>query len=177
MVRFRRIMWSALGTMLAFVLVATTTTQSASAFTGSPVTVVRQTPSYCVKASATVDHYSGGFSGNIAYANGYLLARMLTPTGLTGCDYAMTGDGRARVDVQVWNGSAWVFCRGSDWRYGTFGWSSGELGGPYGPQQLLDYGGSSSCGQGYYRAVATAEAFVNGSWVGGSVASGYEFVP
>ncbi|MEV8443393.1 hypothetical protein AB0425_38970 [Actinosynnema sp. NPDC051121] len=50
--------------------------------------------------------------------------------------------------------SAWQFCRGSDWACGPFGWSSGEFGGPYGPPEILDYGGSASCGAGCHRAVA-----------------------
>jgi hypothetical protein len=148
---------------------------SASALSASPITVVYSHVAYCVKASAAIDHFTGGFSGNIGYANAYLASRSFTGS----CNGATTGWGRARLDVQVWNDSigTWVFCRGSDWRYGQFGWSGGELGGPYGPQQLLDYGGAV-CGPNYYRTVATAEYNVSGStWVGGSISSPWEFVP
>jgi hypothetical protein len=163
----------------AALLPMTLTAQSASAWTWSPVTVVYSNVSYCVKAQAGIDHFTPGtFSGNLAYANGYLLARAPLIGGGP-CDRAMTGEGRVRLVVQRWNDwDAWIFCRGSGWSYGQFGWSGGDLGGPYGPQQTLDYGGSASCGPGYYRTVATAERFLGGStWVGGSVASGYEFVP
>ncbi|QQQ79398.1 hypothetical protein IOD16_13890 [Saccharothrix sp. 6-C] len=167
----RRLLRStAIGLLLAPLLVVTG--HSASAYTGTGRVTVYQTVAYCVQGAATIDHFSGGFSGNIGYANAYLANR-----GITGaCTLTATGNGRTRLDVQVWNGSAWAFCRGSDWKYGPFGWTSGEFGGPYGPQQLLDYGGSV-CGPGYYRTVASAEYDTGSGWVGGTVASGHEWVP
>ncbi|MGW4112436.1 hypothetical protein ACWEFJ_16300 [Actinosynnema sp. NPDC004786] len=143
----------------------------ASASVGTARTTVYSTVAYCVQASASIDTFTGGFSGNLGYGNAYLVARDINGA----CNRATTGNGRARVDVQVWNGSAWQFCRGSDWAYGSFGWSSGEFGGPYGPARILDYGGAS-CGAGYYRAVATAEYSTGGGWVGGSIASPYLWV-
>ncbi|SCL28594.1 hypothetical protein GA0074692_2569 [Micromonospora pallida] len=177
----RRILQSVLSAVAAMLLVATTA-QPASAWTWSSVTNVYYPigSSYCVRAQAGIDHFvPGSFSGNLAYSNAYLLrVRVDIITGWRSCELAATGWGRARLDVQKWNGTAWTFCRGSGWAYGSFGWSSGELGGPYGPSQILDYGGSASCGQGYYRTIAFAEYEVSPStWVGGSVPSPYEWVP
>lgn len=150
--------------------------QTASAWTWSPVTTVYTHPlaTYCVRGQAGIDHFSGGFSGNIAYANVYVVGL----SAFSGCGLPHTGQARVRLDVQVWNGAVWVFCRSSAWSYGAVGWAGGEFPGPYGPQALLDYGGASSCGEGYYRTIAYAE--YGGSsgtgWVGGSVASPYEYV-
>ncbi|MEV8440069.1 hypothetical protein AB0425_22050 [Actinosynnema sp. NPDC051121] len=161
----------ALGGLLALPLSAVAG-GTASATTGTARTTVYSRVTYCVQASAAIDTFTGTFSGNLGYANAYLVARDINGV----CNRAMTGSGRARVDVQVWNGSAWQFCRGSDWAYGSFGWSSGELGGPYGPAKIVDYGGSASCGAGYYRAVAVAEYDTGQGWVGGSIASPYLWV-
>ncbi|MBW4716762.1 hypothetical protein [Saccharothrix obliqua] len=147
--------------------------QPASAMSGSGPKVVNSGFIHCVVGVATIDHWSPGvFSGNLGYADAYLYSRDLNGA----CTRPATGQGRARVDVQVWTDSGWSHCRGSDWAYGAFGWTGGELGGPYGPKKILDYGGSASCGAGYYRAVATVEHDNNGGWVGGSVNSPYEWV-
>lgn len=167
----RALLLLALGGLLALPLL-TVSVGTASAGTGTARTTVYAGWTYCVQASAAIDTFTGGFSGNLGYANAYLVARDLNG----GCNWKTTGSGRSRVDVQVWSGSAWQFCRGSDWAYGPFGWSSGEFGGPYGPAKILDYGGSASCGAGYYRAVATAEYDTGQGWVGGSIPSPYLWV-
>lgn len=177
----RMLLRSALSAVAAALLLVTMTPQSASARSFSPVTTVYAPIGgyYCVRAEAGIDHYvPGTFSGNYAYANAYLLWVRVDLSGRRSCELEMTGWGRTRLDVQKWNGSAWTFCRGSDWAYGNFGWSGGEMGGPTGPSKSLNYGGSAACGEGYYRTMATAEYEVSPStWVGGSVASPYEWVP
>ncbi|WBB80427.1 hypothetical protein O7606_03325 [Micromonospora sp. WMMD882] len=179
--KIRRILQAVLSGAAATLLVALAA-QPAAAWTWSPVTTVYSSvsSSYCVRAQAGIDHFvPGSLSGNLAYANAYLLrVRVDLLTGFRSCELSATGWGRARLDVERWNGSTWTFCRGSGWAYGSFGWSGGEFPGPYGPSQILDYGGSSSCGQGYYRTRAFAEYETSPStWVGGNVVSGYEWVP
>ncbi len=152
--------------------------QPASAISGSSVTTVYSTVGYCVKASAAIDHYVPGvWSGNLAYGNAYLFGIRFAGTSVI-CDAAKSGWGRVRVDVERWDGFGWRWCRGSGWAYGSFGWSSGELGGPYGPKVLLDYGGAV-CGPGEYRSRVTAEYDTGSGWVGSArtVVSPWEFVP
>ena len=176
MSKFRRAVLSLVTAALTVILM-TVIPQSASAYSFSPVTTVYTHPlaTYCVKAKAGIDHVSGPFSGNIAYADAYVVGYSV----ISGCNVAHSGWARVRLDVQYWNGSSWIVCRATGWTYGQVGWVGGEFPGPTGPSTLLDYGGSGSCGQGYYRTIAFSEygGSTGTNWVGGSVASPYEWVP
>ncbi|WP_328913263.1 MULTISPECIES: hypothetical protein [unclassified Streptomyces] len=171
MVVSRLFLKSALCAVVAL-LFALTMNQSAYAWTwGSNVTVY-SVSGLCVQGSAGIDHAQPNvFSGNLAYANTYALG--------TGCVGGLTKSGNAaavRLDVERWNGSAWVVCRSTDWLYGPTGVSGGDTGGPYGPSQVYNYGGAASCGAGYYGTLAYAYVTDGTAWRGGSVWSGYEYV-
>jgi hypothetical protein len=130
-------------------------------------------PGLCVQAHAGIDHFRPGFfSGNLAYGNTYALTQ--------GCGSGLTlpyGWAVVRVDVLKWTGSDWAFCRGTNWVYRNTGVSGGDVGGPYGPEGLLNYGGSSSCGAGWYGTLAHAYVWDGSAWRGGAIWSGHEFVP
>lgn len=146
---------------------------TATAWTWTRKVTVYDGPGLCVKGDAGIDHFQqGSFSGNLAYDGTIALSQ--------GCGAGLilpNGWAAARLDVYKWTGSNWAFCRGTNWQYGPTGISGGDVGGPFGPSQILDYGGSSSCGSGYYGTLAFAFAWDGSAWRGGSVWSGNEFVP
>ncbi|WP_147450932.1 hypothetical protein [Streptomyces hoynatensis] len=171
MTRSRRV-FGALLCGVAALACAVLGAQPAQAWTWSPRTTVYNGATLCVQGEAGIDHVIPGvFSGNLAYADAYALAG--------GCGSGLTlpdGYAAVRLEVQKWDGSGWFVCRSTDWTYGPTGVSGGDVGGPYGPSQILDYGGASSCGAGYYGTMAYAYVLENGSWHGGGVWSGYELV-
>ncbi|MCA6091363.1 hypothetical protein LE181_04150 [Streptomyces sp. SCA3-4] len=127
----------------------------------------------CVQGDAGIDHVRPGvFSGNLAYGNVY--AR----SGGCGAGLTNTSPTAAAVQVEVWkwNGSSWTKCRSTDWKYGPTGVSGGDLGGPYGPGWVFDYGGASSCGAGFYETRAHVYVWDGSEWRGGVVRSGAENV-
>ncbi|WP_159001448.1 hypothetical protein [Streptomyces sp. SBT349] len=147
--------------------------QPAHAWTWANGVTVYNGAGLCVRGNAGIDHFiPGSFSGNLAYADTFALS--------AGCGAGLTlpdGWAAVRLEVQKWNGSAWTVCRSTDWEYGPTGVSGGEFGGPWGPSQILDYGGSSSCGAGWYGTMAYAYAHDGTAWRGGGVWSGQEHVP
>lgn len=167
---------SALGPMLCglFALLLTVTwIRPAYAWTWNRDHTVYKGPGLCVRGSAGIDHrQSGVFSGNLAYASTRALDGKCRSSLTKPSDSAAV-----RLDVYKWNGSAWTLCRRTDWRYGPTGVSGGDTGSPYGPDQILDYGGSSACGPGYYGTMAHAYVWDGSAWRGGSIWSGYENVP
>ena len=52
-----------------------------------------------------------------------------------------------------------------------------EFNSPTGPTQILDYGGAAACGAGYYGTYGYSYVWDGSAWRGGSVWSGYEYVP
>jgi hypothetical protein len=151
------------------ILCTAVTAQSASAWTWSPFVTVYNGPGLCVQSQAGIDHsISGLFSGNLAYAYTHALSE--------GCGVGLNkpdGFAAVRLDVYKWTGSSWTICRGTDWRYSATG--TGSFG-PWGPGEVFDYGGASSCGPGYYGTLAYSYVWDGSGWRGGSAWSGYEFV-
>lgn len=167
MSKYRRAVILVLGAILA-PLFALGTASPAHAWTWNRGVTVYDAGGLCVRGDAGIDHFiPGSFSGNIAYANVYAL------TG--GCTSGLANQWAAvMLTVYRHNGSAWVACRSTDWKYGTTG--VGQWG-PTGPEQSLDYGGSASCGAGWYQTAADVYVSDGIDWRGGRVWSGAEFVP
>lgn len=171
MSKYRRAVLLALGAVLAPLLAVGTAVGAASpahAWTWNRGVTVYDAGGLCVRGDAGIDHFiPGSFSGNLAYANAYALSG--------GCGTGLVGQSAAvRLDVERWNGTSWVACRSTDWKYGTTGVSQW---GPTGPEQQLDYGGSASCGAGWYRTIAAVFVWDGAAWRGGGISSGAEFVP
>ncbi|QOJ22597.1 MAG: hypothetical protein HRU78_02180 [Gammaproteobacteria bacterium] len=149
--------------------------KSALAWTWNYKGIAYNGPSLCVKGDAGIDHIRPGlFSGNLAYATTYAFGNACS-TGLN----LPNGWAASRLDVYKYAGSTWVVCRRTDWQYG--GTSSGKwigdiFTGPTGPSSLIDYGGSYSCGTGWYATMAYAYVWDGSQWRGGGVWSGAEWV-
>lgn len=154
-------------------LLLTSTGYGALAWTWNRGATVYNGPGLCVRGDAGIDHFQPtGFSGNLAYDTTYALTQ--------GCGTGLTlpdGWAAARLDVWKWNGSEWAVCNGTNWQFGPTGISGGDTGGPFGPSQIFPYGGSSSCGSGWYGTLASAFVWDGSAWRGNSVWSGAEFVP
>ncbi|MFF7853540.1 hypothetical protein [Streptomyces sp. NPDC007904] len=170
MTPFRLTLKAALCTVFA-VLMAAVWTQPANAWTWATRVTVYNGSGLCVQGDSGIDHRRpGSLSGNLAYANTYALTQGCG-TGLSRpADWAA-----ARATVSRWNGSAWVVCRTSAWKYGATGQAGGQFPGPYGPEQVYDWGGWQACGPGYYATFASAFVWDGSAWRGGSVYSGYEW--
>ena len=127
----------------------------------------------CVQGDAGIDHWQPNvFSGNLAYDETYALSQ--------GCGAGLTlpaGWAAARLDVYKWTGTQWAVCSGTNWQFGPTGISGGDVGGPFGPAQVFNYGGSSSCGSGWYGTLASAYVWDGSAWRGSGIWSGAEFVP
>jgi hypothetical protein len=156
--------------MVSVVFFVAVTAHSALAWTWAHRVRVYDGPGLCVQGDAGIDHRQPNvFSGNLAYDGTYALSQ--------GCGAGLNlpyGRAAARLDVYKWTGSDWAFCRGTNWQYGATGVNEW---GPWGPAQILDYGGSSSCGAGFYGTQAYAYVWDGSAWRGGAVWSGFEFVP
>ncbi|MDX3800201.1 hypothetical protein [Streptomyces sp. AK04-3B] len=160
--------------LCAFValMMAAVWAQPAHAWTWATRVTVYNNAGLCVQGTAGIDHRRpGAFSGNLAYADTYALNQGSCSTGLARPD----GWAAARATVYRWNGSAWDVCRTSPWKYGATGQAGGEFPGPWGPEQVYDWGGWQSCGTGYYGTIASAYVWDGSAWRGGDVWSGYEF--
>jgi hypothetical protein len=164
---FRRELKFALCAMIG-VLSAALTIHSASAWTWTQYVTVFTGPGLCVQGKAGIDHFqSGVFSGNLAYSGTYARDQ--------GCGNGLNGQWAAtRLDVWKWTGSAWAICNGTNWK---FDYTGSDQFGPLGPGWVFSYGGSASCGSGYYGTFASAYVWDGSAWRGGMVWSGYEFVP
>ena len=170
MAKSRLVLKATLAAVIAF-LFALTLNQPAYAWTWNTRATVYNGAALCVQGTAGIDHRRPGvFSGNLAYADTYAL-RAGCGTGLT------TTQAAVRLDVFHWNGTAWTVCRKTDWTVGPTGISGGDTGGPYGPSQVFDYGGSASCGAGWYGTMARSFVWDGTAWRGGAVWSGQEYVP
>lgn len=154
----------------ACVLVAVTV-QSAAAWTWATRVTLYDAAGLCVQGDAGIDHFNPDvyFSGNLAYDGVYALGAGCV-TGLN----LPNGWAAVRLDVFRWNGSAWAVCRSTGWKYGATGSSQW---GPWGPGEAYNYGGSAACGAGYYGTQSTALIWDGSAWRGGSLWSGYEYVP
>lgn len=156
---------------LVALMMAAVWAQPANAWTWATRVTVYNGAGLCVQGTAGIDHSRPGtFSGNLAYADTYALTQ--------GCG---TGQARpdgwaaARATVYRWNGTDWAVCRTSPWKYGATGQAGGEFPGPWGPEQVYNWGGWQSCGPGYYGTVASAYVWDGSAWRGGTVWSGHEF--
>jgi hypothetical protein len=170
---FQRAQKFAIYTISAFLFV-TVSAHSVSAWTWNEWHTVYDGPGLCVQGDAGIDHLApSSFSGNLAYAETYALSQGCGRIGLS----LPFPDAATRLDVLKWTGSTWAICNGTEWLLGATGNSSGEFGGPWGPQQGFNYGGPI-CGSGFYGTLASAYVRdANGDWRGGGTWSGYEFVP
>ena len=166
---FRRTLKIASYWVYAFAFVAVTA-HSVSAWTWATRVTVFNGSGRCVQATSGIDHRRpDAFSGNLAYADTYALSQ--------GCGAGLNlpdGGQPSELDVYKWNGSSWALCRGTNW---TFGATGTNQWGPWGPEQVFDYGGSSSCGPGWYGTQAAAFVWDGSAWRGGGLWSGHEFVP
>jgi hypothetical protein len=163
-----------LSSMLLALLFAAVTTPSADAWTEHDRITVYNGAGLCVQGDAAIDSRKPGvFSGNLAYATTYARSE--------GCGATLTkpdGHAAVRLDVYKWNGSSWFVCRSTDWEFGATGiLRSGDIVTDFGPSVVFDYGGASACGPGYYGTLAHAYVWDGAAWRGGSVWSGYEYVP
>jgi hypothetical protein len=153
-----------------FLFMVAAAPHSALAWTWAYRGVLYNGPGLCVEADSGIDHQQPHvFSGNLAYASCYALGQ--------GCGAGLSlpyGWAAVRLDVYKWTGSAWALCRGTNWKYGATG--TNEFG-PWGPGDVFVYGGSSSCGPGYYGTLAFAYVWDGSAWRGGGLWSGFEFVP
>ena len=167
MSKFRLAAKATLGGILV-PLFAMATAAPAHAWTWNQSVTVYNGAEFCVQGDAGIDHFRpNAFSGNLAYANTF--ART------AGCGPGLSNQtARVRLDVYKWTGSTWVICRSTDWTYGTTGVNQW---GPTGPEQVFDYGGSSSCGPGYYGTMGHSDISDGFTWRGGSIWSGAELVP
>lgn len=154
-------------------LLLTSTGSGAFAWTWNERATVYDGPGLCVQGSAGIDHQQPNvFSGNLAYADTYALSQ--------GCGVGLTlpaSRAATRLDVWKFNGTEWAVCSGTNWLFGATGISGGDVGGPFGPSQIFNYGGSRSCGPGWYGTVASAFVWDGSAWRGNGVWSGPEFVP
>jgi hypothetical protein len=153
---------------------AVVTASSAFAWTWNNRAVVFNGNGLCVQSTAGIDTWKQGvFSGNIAYADTYALRQ--------GCGAGLTlpdGWAAVRLDLFKWNGSEWLLCRGTNFKYGATGVNQW---GPWGPQEVFAYGFGGgngpppACGTGWYGTVAYSWAWDGSQWRGGGVYSGPEF--
>ncbi|SEM27921.1 hypothetical protein [Nonomuraea pusilla] len=170
-----------LSTILALLLMITLP-QPAQAYTQRTFVTVAQGSSYCVQATAGIDHYTPGvWSSNHAWGTTYVLeADCVTPK---------VTQARISLEVQRWYGTRWDWCVGGGyWREGTTG---SDAWGPTGPSVDSTYrigttspdGSSTWCGgPGWYRTKVQAQfsrwdLFANRYiWTGGTLYSGDEWV-
>jgi hypothetical protein len=167
---FRRALKLRVYGISVFLFVVAAAYHSALAWTWVYKGVLYDGPGLCVQADSGIDHQrQGQFSGNLAYATTYARSQ--------GCGaglYLPYGWAAVRLDVYKWTGSDWALCRGTNWKCGATGT---DQWGPWGPSEVIDYGGSSSCGPGWYGTLAYAYVWDGSAWRGGGLWSGHEFVP
>ncbi|MFD4597901.1 hypothetical protein ACFWPQ_07650 [Streptomyces sp. NPDC058464] len=153
--------------MFVALLTAALWTQPASAYTWARRVTVYNAYGLCVQGNAGIDHKKPGvLSGNLAYSETFAL-KQGCGTGLNEPD----GWAATRAVVFKWNGSGWDVCRSSAWKYGATGVNRW---GPWGPEQVFDWGGWASCGAGFYGTQAAAFVWDGSAWRGGGVWSGFE---
>lgn len=152
---------------IAALLFTVSTASPAQAWTFSGWVTVYNGADLCVQGQAGIDHLRPGISsGNLAYAGTHALT--------AGCVAGLGNRYAAvRLDVFRWNGVAWQVCRATDWTYGI---TTADQGVPTGPSQTFDYGGAV-CSSGNYGTMAYSYVWDGTQWRGGTVWSGYEFVP
>ncbi|WP_433541860.1 hypothetical protein ACQP10_19070 [Streptosporangium sandarakinum] len=163
-----------LSTILALLLM-TALPQPAQAYTQRTYVTVAQGSSYCVQATAGIDHLTPGvWSANQAWGAAYALeADCVTPKVM-----------QARVSVELWqwDGSHWHWFMG-----GAGYWMEGKTGsdawGPTGPGYGMDYTSVRRLGgPGWYRTKVEAQVSVwdpfaaRYIWKGGTLYSGDEWV-
>jgi hypothetical protein len=149
---------------------AVVTYSAAVAWTWANRVTVYTGSGLCVQGDAGIDHLQPGvFSANLAYSDAYALDQ--------GCGNGLSGQWAAtRLDVYyAAPGGQGAICRGVDWKYAYTGIDS--IGNPTGPAWIYDYGGSASCGQGWYGTFGAAFVWDGSAWRGGWVWSGWEWVP
>lgn len=157
-----------LAACIAATVIGVTTAAPAQAWTWNQNVTVYNAGGLCVQGQAGIDHVRPGvFSGNLAYAGTYARG--------AGCAAGLANQYAAvRLEVFRWNGSAWVVCRSTAW---TYGYTGVNQWGSTGPEQTFNYGGPASCGAGWYGTLAYSYVWDStGTWRGGSVWSGQEFV-
>jgi hypothetical protein len=165
----KRLLWKRLLLFASVLTFAVGIHQIAYAWTWAHWVTVYNGTGLCVQGEAGIDHVKPGtFSGNLAYSGTYARAQ--------GCGAGLNlpdGWAATRLDVFKWTGSAWAFCRGTNWKFGATGVNQW---GPWGPEEVFNYGGVGSCGRGWYGTTASVYVWDGGAWRGGGVWSGNEFV-
>ncbi|GIH67145.1 hypothetical protein [Microbispora siamensis] len=168
-----------LSTILALLLM-TALPQPAQAYTQRTYVTVYQGSSYCVQATAGIDHLTPGvWSAYQAWGTAYALeADCITPKVM---------NARINLQVQRWNGTKWQWCVGRGPLYGTTGsdaWGPTGLSAntSYEPGQTSPYGSTLCGGPGWYRTMVQAQVSVwdpfaaSYIWKGGTLYSGDEWV-
>lgn len=122
----------------------------------------------CTGGRAEISHGSGS---GYAKADAYSWYAQWYPTvGNVHCgrDFARPpGYLAAAFDLYKWNGSAWALCQQTPWNYNTSQTHQWYVWTRY---------GSPPCGNGYYGTSALSYVW-NNQWFGGSVWSGYHYLP
>ncbi|MFI7049134.1 hypothetical protein [Streptosporangium sandarakinum] len=156
-----------LSTILALLLM-TALPQPAQAYTQRTYVTVYRGSSYCVQATAGIDHVTPGvWSSNLAWGAAYALeADCVTPKVMKA---------RLLLALYKWN-DGWSYCTSSLWIEGMTG---SDAWGPTGPSGHMDY---TPCGPGWYHTEAQAQVSVwspilaRWIWTGGTLESGDEWV-
>ncbi len=169
-----------LSTILALLLM-TALPQPAQAYTQRTYVTVARGSSYCVQATAGIDHLTPGvWSANQGWGTAYAFeADCVTPKVMKA---------RIRLEIQRWYGNEWSWCaRTGDWIEGTTGT---DAWGATGPSAHADYiigvaypsGAGTGCGgPSWYRAMVEAQVSVwdpfaaRYIWKGGTLYSGNEW--
>lgn len=170
-----------LGLLSIFALLLTVAMpQSVNAYTRNMWVTVAANSNYCIVGNAYIDHLvPGTWSNNSAWVDSYVyMGDCRTPR--------LSDQIRVKAQLQKWDGVQWVSVASTNWSYGYMR-SVGDLG-PWGPGASLDYGGSAQWGPGWYQTLGSIEVYrmdvlclpgtgTSCKWWGGTISSGFEFVP
>jgi hypothetical protein len=128
---------------------------------------VYNSPNLCVGLWSSIDHIrpDAPYSSNTAASQG-----MANDSG--SCATTFAGVWAAtRLDVyKASPGQPGALCRGTDWQY-AFTSLTGS-----GPFIIFDYGGSASCGPGWYGTMGGMFVWDGSAWRGGWIFSGWDWV-
>lgn len=120
----------------------------------------------CTKVRSEISHGSGG-----GYSRTDVTAKYYYPIIGIQCYTEWSrpaGYIALRYTLLKWNGSSWAVCAGIGWYYNSV--VAKKLTASY------NYGTRPWCGSGYYGTMSDGYVY-NGAWHGGSLWSGYHYLP